>query len=229
MAYLKGDCDVISVDDQGVKRDLTVNAVVKDVEKATSQPVGAEEERVQLNKAALPAESKHPVILFKAMHVSTLILHHFHNQLGHAGRNHMLSRLRQKYWITNANSAARRVISDCILCRRNRGKLIEQKMADLPEERVLPEKAPFTNVGINYFGPIDFKRCRSLLKRYGVLFTCLTSRAVHLEVACTLDTDSCINAIRRFICRQGPVSAIRSDNGTNFVGANRELKDVWLL
>ena len=179
----------------------------------------------RLDNAALSAESKHPVILSKDMHVATLILRYIHDQLGHAGRNHMLSRLRQKYWITKANSAARKIISDCTVCKRNRGKLIEQKMADLPEERVLPEKAPFTNVGVDYFGPIDFKRGRSHLKRYGVLFTCLTSRAVHLEVAYTLDTDSCINAIRRFICRRGTITTIRSDNGTNFVGANRELKE----
>ncbi|XP_078032247.1 uncharacterized protein LOC144467474 [Epinephelus lanceolatus] len=79
----------------------------------------------RLDKAALPAESKHPVILSKDLHVSVLILCHIHHQLGHAGRNHMLSRLRQRYWIINANSAARRVISDCVVCRRNRGKLIE--------------------------------------------------------------------------------------------------------
>ena len=109
----------------------------------------------RLNKAALPAESKHPMILSEDMYVSTLILRYIHNQLGHVGRNHMLSRSRQKYWITNTNSAARKVISDCIVCKRNRGKLIEQKMADLSEERVLPEKAPFTKVGIDYFGPID--------------------------------------------------------------------------
>ncbi|XP_053274096.1 uncharacterized protein LOC128436341 [Pleuronectes platessa] len=179
----------------------------------------------RLDKSALPTESKHPVILSKDLHVSVLILRHIHHQLGHAGRNYMLSRLRQRYWIINANSAARKVISDCVVCRRNRGKLLEQKMADLPEERVVPDRAPFTDVGVDYFGPIEVKRGRSLLKRYGVLFTCLTSRAVHLEVAHMLDTDSCINAVRRFICRRGPISTIRSDNGTNFVGANRELKE----
>lgn len=179
----------------------------------------------RLGRAAMPAESKHPVILSKDLHVSILILRHIHHQLGHAGRNHILAKLRQRYWIINANSAARKVISECVVCRRNRGKLLEQKMADLPEERVLPDRAPFTDVGVDYFGPIDVKRGRSLLKRYGVLFTCFTSRAVHLEVAHTLDTDSCINAVRRFICRRGPVSSIRSDNGTNFVAANRELKE----
>ena len=97
-------------------------------------------------------------------------------------------------------------------------------MAGLPEEGIMPDKAAFTNVGVDYFGPIAVKRGRGLLKRYGVLFTCLTSRAVHLEVADSLDTHSCINAIQRLICRRGPVSSLRSDNGRNFVGANKELK-----
>lgn len=62
-----------------------------------------------------------------------------------------------------------------------------------------------------------------------MLFTCLTSHAVHLEVAHSLDTDSCINALRRFICRRGPVSSLRSGNGTNFTGANKELKQSLAL
>ncbi|XP_028269841.1 uncharacterized protein LOC114441235 [Parambassis ranga] len=97
-------------------------------------------------------------------------------------------------------------------------------MADLPEDRVSPDLPPFTHVGIDYFGPIEVKRGRSYVKRWGVIFTCLVSRAIHLEVANSLDTDSCINALRRFLCRRGTVSTIRTDNGTNFVGAQKELK-----
>ena len=99
-------------------------------------------------------------------------------------------------------------------------------MSDLPVDRVTSDLPPFTDVGIDYFGPIEVKRGRHTVKRYGVIFTCLTSRAVHLEVAHTLDTDSCINTIRRFVCRRGQVRRLRSDNRTNFVSANRELKQA---
>ncbi len=97
-------------------------------------------------------------------------------------------------------------------------------MADLPHDRLLPDEPPFTNVGIDYFGPFEIKRGRTLIKRYGVIFTCLTLRAVHIEIASSLDTDSCIHALRRFISRRGQVQTIRSDNGTNFIGAERELR-----
>lgn len=87
-------------------------------------------------------------------------------------------------------------------------------MADLPEDRLLPDQPPFTNVGVDFFGPFDIKRGRSLV----------VVRAVHIEIAHSLDIDSCINAIRRFICRRGQVKMIRSDNGTNFVAAEKELR-----
>lgn len=72
-------------------------------------------------------------------------------------------------------------------------------MANLPKDRLLPDKPPFTNTGVDFFGPFEVSRGCSKVKRYGVLFTCLTTRAVHLEVAHSLDTSSCINALRRFI------------------------------
>lgn len=99
-------------------------------------------------------------------------------------------------------------------------------MSDLPQDRISPDLPAFTHVGIDYFGPIEVKRGRTHVKRYGVIFTCLVSRAVHLEVAHHLDTDSCINALRRFICRRGPVTSIRTDQGTNFVGAQKELGEA---
>ena len=92
-------------------------------------------------------------------------------------------------------------------------------MADLPRPKVTPDQPPFTCVGIDYFGTFLVRQKRSLLKRYGAIFTCLALRAVHLEISHTLDTDSFILALRRFIARRGQVKEIRSDNGTNFTGA----------
>jgi len=76
---------------------------------------------------------------------------------------------------------------------------------------------------MDYFGPIEAKRSRSTVKRCGVIFTCFGSRAVHLELAQSLTVDSYINSIRRFLSRRGSVDSIKSDNGTNLVGAEKEL------
>lgn len=178
----------------------------------------------RLSRAALPEESKRPAILNKDLHVTKLILREIHENLAHCGRNHVLSKLRTKYWVPGANSAIRKILAKCIVCRRMHGVTGQQQMADLPRDRVLPDDPPFTNTGVDYFGPFEVKRGRSMVKRYGVIFTCLTIRAVHLEMAASLDTDSFIHALRRFIARRGQVKILRSDNGTNFVGAERELK-----
>lgn len=81
----------------------------------------------RLARAAMHEEERHPVILSKDQNISQLILKHVHQQLGHAGRNYMLSSLRKHYWITNANSACRKIISDCVICRRLQGKVGEQR------------------------------------------------------------------------------------------------------
>ncbi len=157
----------------------------------------------------------------KRQHITSLILKDIHINTGHSGRNQILSKLRSKFWVAAANAVIRKLISKCTVCRRLHAKVSERKMADLPRDRLLPDNPPFTHTGVDYFGPFLIKRGRSLIKRYGVLFTYLTVRAVHIEVANSLDTSSCINAIRRLICRRGQVSTIRSDNGTNFIGAVR--------
>lgn len=94
-------------------------------------------------------------------------------------------------------------------------------MADLPTDRVEPSP-PFSYCGMDYFGPFITKQGRKEHKRYGLLFTSLSSRAIHIEMLVDMTTDSFINALRCFIAIRGTVRQIRSDQGTNFVGAKNE-------
>jgi len=163
----------------------------------------------------LSNDSKYPVILPYKHHVTDLIIEHHHMSMGHMGQESVLSSLRRKYWIIKGRSAVRRVIRKCMSCQRRSAQPGEQYMADLPKDRVTANQPPFTCVGIDYFGSFEVKQGRSRVKRYGCLFTCLNTRAVHIEIAHSLDTGSMINALRRFISIRGYPQEIRSDQGTN--------------
>ena len=129
-------------------------------------------------------------------------------------------------WIINCNPLVHCVIFNCIRCQSMQGKFGKHIMADLPQD-CANEAPPFTYCGVDLFGPFLVKERRSELKRYGALFTCLVSRAVHIEVVATMETDSFIMALRRMIARRGNIRSMRSDNGTNFVGTENELKRAF--
>ena len=116
-----------------------------------------------------------------------------------------------------------KTIFRCVTCRKLRGAFGYQKMADLTKDRCI-EVASFTHCGVDMFGPFVIQERRSDLKRYCVLFTCFAGRVVHIEVANAMDTDSFIQALRRFIARRGAVRSVRPDNGNNFVWASNESK-----
>ena len=140
--------------------------------------------------------------------------------------SHTWTSLRQKYWVVKGASTLRRILGKCILCSRRNATAGQQLMADLPESRLQSNSPPFSHIGVDYFGPFFVKQGRSKTKRYGCIFSSLTTRAVHIEVAADLSTDSFINALRRFISRRGHPQKIWSDNGTNFVGAERVLSEA---
>nr|XP_017207877.2 uncharacterized protein LOC103909204 [Danio rerio] len=124
-------------------------------------------------------------------------------------------------WILGCSSAVSSHIYKCLKCRKFRRCVEEQKMADLPEDRVQPTP-PFLLCGMDCFGPFYVTDGRRQLKRYGLLLTCMCSRAIHIEMLDALSTDAFINALRSFIAIRGTVRQIRCDQGTNFVGASRE-------
>ena len=119
----------------------------------------------------------------------------------------------------------RKISHQCSYCKRRRAQAEVPMRANLPDIQLKAHLPPFSDVGVDYFGPLTVRRLRKTEKRYGCLFTCLVTRAVHIEVAHDLETDSYIKAPRRMISRRRKPQLIQSDNGTNFVGAKRELRD----
>ena len=178
----------------------------------------------RLQRSSLSFDSMHPIILPKNHPVSYMLITWYHQETSHSGRGTTLNQVRSAgYWVISANSMTRSIISKCVRCRMLRGKLGQQRMADLPIDRV-SAAPPFTYCGVDMFGPFSIKERRSVLKKYVGLFTCLASRAVHLESTGSMDSDSFILMLRCFIARRGPIRLMRSDNGTNFVGACNELQ-----
>ncbi|XP_053691802.1 uncharacterized protein LOC128740289 [Sabethes cyaneus] len=170
--------------------------------------------------------TKHPILLPKRHPVTDLIIANIHQKFCHLNHQTTLNEVRRRFYVPGLKSAYKRVRERCQLCKIQRAKPEAPEMSGLPSERLQAFCRPFSYVGIDYFGPMHVAVGRRTEKRWGVLVTCLTVRAVHLEVAHSLTTDSCILAIRNFIARRGMPVQIVSDRGTNFIGASRELKEA---
>ena len=177
----------------------------------------------RIEEATASLAVRHPIILPRQNHISNLVIDHYHKETGHSGRRMTMNAVQQaEYWIVGLRTAVTRHIWNCVDCRKLRGPAGSQKMANLPKDRLEPA-APFTYSAVNCFGPFTIKEGRKELKRWGVLFTCMSSRAIHIETANSMDTSSFLNAYRRFVCRRGPIRQLRSDRGTNFIGGKNEL------
>ena len=183
----------------------------------------------RIGLAHIPRDSKHQIILSPKHHISTLIVTHIHETNFHVGRNSTLAFTRENFWIISGKSFIRYTINRCNFCKRRRVQPMAPLMGELPFERIAYMEPQFSRTGVDYFGPLLIKRGKrtrsncGTAERYGALFTYLTTRAVHVELAGDLSTDSFILALRRFISRRGHPKTIISDNGSNFVGAEREI------
>ncbi|KAK3752635.1 hypothetical protein QZH41_000499 [Actinostola sp. cb2023] len=183
----------------------------------------------RLRRSSLEFTEKHPAILPKGHHLSELLIRHYHETTYHQGRQITHGAVRQAgYWVISGHGAVTKVLNACVTCKKSRGMLMTQHMADLPKDRTEPSP-PFTNVGIDVFGPW-YVRTRKLRggaansKRWGLVLTCLSSRAIHIELLESMDASSFICALRRFFAIRGPATRIKCDRGTNFVGGKSELE-----
>jgi hypothetical protein len=178
-------------------------------------------------RAQLPYDQLHPPLLSGKHPFAESVVRAFHAHLKHVGTDFLLAYVRQHFWITNGRELVKRIRRDCFVCRRNRAKPGEQLMGDLPRARLDAGALPFTRTAIDLFGPMEVALYRNrTAKRWGVLYTCLVTRAVFLELVPSLSSVDFLLSLRKFIALYRQPAVIHSDNGTNFVGAERELREA---
>ena len=151
----------------------------------------------------------------------------YHKQLLHCGVSQTLSQIRVKYWIPQGRVRVKCVIHQCMWCKRfDSGPYKTPIMPPLPKSRVT-QSQPFSNIGLDYFGPLYVKCDTEKNKVWICLFTCMVTRAVHLELVQDMTTEQFLLAFRRFISQRGVPIEIISDNALQFKTAGRTLDLVW--
>lgn len=152
---------------------------------------------------------------------------HLHNR-DHGGIESTLSKLQERFWVPKARKIIKSVKYKCIIRRRMEGRTEEQCMGQVMEERLKPTPA-FYHTALDLFGPFvirDTVKLRTRGKAFGVIFTCLTTRAVHLDLAERYSTADFLASLRRFINIRGFPHSIHSDNGTQLVAASKAMKNM---
>lgn len=145
----------------------------------------------------------HPIVLDPSHQNTQLLIREYDTWLCHPGPERVFAELRRKFWILRGREAVRKHQQICRECRRWRSKLACQKIMDLPPPRLRLFKQAFHSCGMDCFGTFLIKVGRRNEKRWGLLFKCLITRAVHLEILTSIDSDAFLMAFRRFIARSG--------------------------
>ncbi|XP_051171916.1 uncharacterized protein LOC127288483 [Leptopilina boulardi] len=183
----------------------------------------------RLCNATISYDEKHPIILPKNHYVTELIIENTHKEQLHAGTQATLHAVRSNFWPLSGKSTTRKILKRCIKCFRAKPNEYPYIMENLPRDRVIQAR-PFLNTGVDYCGPFFIKekkfRNRGKVKVYAAIFVCFVTKACHLELVTDLTTDAFLASLRRFFARRGKCLNLYSDNATNFVGANRELKSL---
>ncbi|NP_001410306.1 uncharacterized LOC100150025 [Danio rerio] len=175
----------------------------------------------------LEADTIHPVVLDPRHPVTLLIIRDYDERLHHPGTERLFAEIRRTYWILRGREAIRRYQHQCTECKKWRGRPEVPLMADLPLTRQRYFRPVFYSTGMDCFGPFVIKIGRRNEKRWGIVFKCMTTRAVHLDLLSSIDSDSFLMALRRFIARRGNPHELLCDQGTNFKGGERELNEAF--
>ncbi|GBM82336.1 hypothetical protein AVEN_54770-1 [Araneus ventricosus] len=175
----------------------------------------------------LTDNQKHPIILPKSHRLTKLIFVYFHHKNLHVGPQGLLCAVRQKFWPIHGRNLSRKIVNDCITCFRNKPVVANKILGNLPAERITPT-FPFNVCGVDFVGPLLVKplaqRRITASKMYAAIFVCFVTKAVHFELVTDLTSEAFIACLKRFFALRGKSSIVYSDNATNFVGAQSELK-----
>ena len=175
------------------------------IESGTNRSSGRPQRLVEID-----FDTKHPIVLDAGHTIVKLFLWHTHPKNHHQGIDYLRSKVQETYAILKLRYTQRSIKSNCVLySSKFRAATIQPIMADLPKERHAYQSPPFTNTGVDYFGPFYVTVRRTTEKRWGFLFTCLTTRAVPVEVVPSVDTSSCVMGMDWFVSRRGTHAMIR--------------------
>lgn len=184
----------------------------------------------RLNRSDVDVDQRNPIVLPFDHLFTKAYARSAHEKHGHCGPQMLLCLIRLKYWPINGGKLTSILSKKCVKCVKAKPKIEEQLMGDLPKNRVTPNR-PFLKVGIDFAGPVKVKtsiiRNAKIVKSYVAVFVCFSTKAAHLELVSDLTTDAFMASLKRFIARRGLCSTIHSDNGSNFVGANNELLEIY--
>lgn len=186
----------------------------------------------RLENASISYTQKHPIVLPRDSNVTNLIILNEHLTNLHAGPKLVLSSIKQRFWIVHGIRQVKKVLHKCTICFRLKAEAAKQLMGSLPPDRVNACR-PFQKVGLDYAGPISLKMLRIrkpvITKGYVCLFVCFVTKAIHLELASDLKTETFIACLNRFISRRGLPTDIYSDNASTFRCARSQLDELYKL
>ena len=187
----------------------------------------------RLNNAGLPTTSKNPILLPSKNDFVRLLIKDVHAKVKHNGVRDTLTTLRENYWVLRGREAAKRIVKECVICRKFEGVPFKpQCIPDLPGMRV-SDASPFTFTGVDFAGPLyiitpkDQQPTEKISEKvYICLFTCVSTRAIHLELTRDLGVNSFLEAFRRFSSRRGLPSTLISDNAKTFKASSKEVVKI---
>ncbi|VDN21181.1 unnamed protein product, partial [Cylicostephanus goldi] len=161
-------------------------------------------------------DTKEPILLDPQHPTTKAIIRQYHQNCGHQGTNATLANIRSRFWIPRGRQIIKNCLNKCVICKRWNGRpYLYPDSPPLPKERTDPCR-PFQYVGIDLAGPFKTATANNEeVKRWVVLITCMTTRAIHLEIVNNLSATQLVDALRRFSARRGQPQTIISDNATN--------------